>query len=447
MLTGKELAKIVSPIDERTTSITDKARPHVIGALPMAPVVGEEAKGAVIKDVQGNTFIDMFSGVGVLVLGHRPDAVVQAVKDQVDKIMCTMVNYCQYRPDLELAVKLASITPSGVPMKSVLSNSGTEAVENAVRIAKLATGRHGIIALSNAFHGRSLLASSLTHKCAPQKNGQGPQPSEIYRLEGYYYYRYGYGMTEEQYVQRLLSEAEFNLANTIDAENCAAIIVEPLQGEGGFLPQPPAFINGLKKLTDKYGILWIDDDIQAGFCRTGKFWGVDHYDFTPDIMTVAKALGGGLPLSACLVKSELDKVKGGALGGTYMGNAVACAAANASIDMFKGHEQEYCDRANKIGKYIVDRQGEIQKAHPQIGDIRSMGSMVAAEFVEDPATKKPAAGLLGQVIGECRKRGMLVLFCGMRGNNMRFLPPLVITDEQLAQAMDILEESCDVVLK
>jgi 4-aminobutyrate aminotransferase / (S)-3-amino-2-methylpropionate transaminase / 5-aminovalerate transaminase len=445
MLTGKELAKVVSPIDERTTSITDKARPYVIGGLPMAPVVGEEAKGAVIKDVQGNIYIDMFAGVGVLVLGHRPDKVVQAIKDQVDKIMCTMVNYCQYSPDLELAVKLASITPFGEPMRVVLSSAGAEAVENAVKIAKLATGKQGIITLTNAFHGRTLLTSAMTHKCAPQKNGQGPQPSEIYRLEGYYYYRYGYGMSKEQYIQRLLDDAEFNLANTIDAENCAAIIVEPVQGEGGFLPQPVEFIQGLKKLTDKYGILWIDDDIQTGFYRTGKFFGVEHYGFAPDIMCVAKALGGGLPLSACLVKSSLDKIKTGQLGGTYMGNAVACAAANASIDMFKEHD--YGPRAIEIGKYIVSRLEKIQKVHPQLGDIRCLGSMVAAEFVEDPATKKPAAGLLGQILGECRKRGALLLAAGMRGNNMRFLPPLVITDDQLAQVMDIIEESCDVVLK
>lgn len=445
MLTGQELARIVSPIDETTTSITGRARPYFIGGLPMAPVVGEEAKGSVIKDVQGNLYIDMFGGVGVMVLGHRPDRIVQAVKDQVDKMMCTMVNYCQYKPDMELAEKINKITPYGKPMRVVFSSAGAEAVENAVKIAKLATGRGGLIALSNAFHGRTLLTSALTHKCAPQKNGQGPQPSEIYRLEGYYYYRYGRGRTEEQYLQDLLEDAEFSLANTIDAENCAALLVEMVQGEGGFLPQPVEYVQGLKKLCEKYGILYIADEIQTGFCRTGKMWAIEHTGVEPDIMCIAKALGGGLPLSAALVKPELDKIKPGQLGGTYMGNAVACAAACATIDMFMEHD--YSSRAVEIGKYITARLEKIQKAHPQLGDIRGLGSMCVAEFVEDPVTKKPAAGLLGKIIGECRNRGLLLLACGMRGNNLRFLPPLVITDEQLAQAMDILEESCDVVLE
>lgn len=445
MLTGKELAKIVSPIDERTTSLTDKARPYMIGALPMAPVVGAEAKGAIIKDVQGNTYIDMFAGVGVLSLGHCPDKVVAAVQDQVSKMICTMVNYCTYEPPLKLAELLASVAPFGVPMRTVFSSSGSEAVENAVKVAKAATGRHGVICFTNAFHGRTLLTGALTHKCAPMKNGFGPQPSELYRLPSYYYYRYGKGMTEQQYLADLLAEAEFNMANTIDAENCAAMIIEFVQGEGGFLPQPVEYLQGLKKLCEKYGILYIADEIQSGFCRTGKWFGVEYAGFAPDIMTTAKSMAAGLPLAATWVKAEYDKCKPGQLGGTYMGNAVACAASIAAVTEFKSFD--YCSRALAIGKYITSRVEGMQKKHAQIGDIRGVGSMLAAEFVEDPVTKKPGAGLLGKVIAECRKRGMIVLNCGMRGNNMRFLPPLVITDEQLKQAMDILEESCDVVLE
>lgn len=445
MLTGKELAKIVKQPGEATTSITAKARPYLMEALPMAPIVAEEAKGSIIKDVEGNTYIDFFAGVGVLSLGHRYDTVVKAVKDQCDKIMCTMVNFCQYTPDLELAELLNTVTPFGEPMRAVFASSGSEAVENAIKVAKVATKRHGVIVFSNAFHGRTLLTGAMTHKCKPQKHGFGPQPSELFRLDGAYYYRYGRGMTEDQYIDMLLEEAEFNMANTIDSENVACMVLECMQGEGGFIPQPVRYIQGLKKLAEKYGILYVADEIQSGFCRTGKFFAIEHAGFAPDIMTIAKSMAAGMPLSATLVKNEYDKCTPGQLGGTYMGNAVACAASLAAVEAYKS--TDFCARAIEIGDYMTDRLAKIQKVHPQLGDIRNMGAMVAAEFVEDPETKKPAAGLQAKLVAECRNRGLLVLTCGMRGNIMRFLPPLVTTDEQLKQAMDILEEACDAVLE
>ena len=444
MLTGKELAKVVNGPGVKTQSMLAAARPYLIGALPMAPVVAEEAQGAVIKDVEGDLYVDMFAGVGVLSLGHRYPTVVEAVKNQMDKIMCTMVNYCQYAPDLELAQKLNTVTPGGQEMRVVFSSSGSEAVENAVKIAKAATGRHGVIALTNAFHGRTLLTGALTHKCAPQKNGFGPQPSEIYRLSDYYPYRYDHGMSEDDYIQYLIDEAEFAFANTIDSEDVACFIAECVQGEGGFIPQPAKYLKAIKDLCEKYGILYIADEIQSGFCRTGKFFAIEHMGFNPDIMTIAKSMADGMPLAATLVKSELDKVRPGQLGGTYMGNAVACAASCAAVDAFKSFD--FCGRAVEIGNYIKSRVEKMMSKHAQIGDFRGLGAMCAMEIVEDPKTKKPGAKLLAQIIKECNKRGMLVLSCGMRGNNMRFLPPLVITDEQLAQAMDILEEACDVVL-
>ena len=443
-LTGKELAKVVNGPGEKTQKMLADARPYLIGALPMAPVVAEEAQGAVIKDVEGDLYIDMFAGVGVLSLGHRYPTVVEAVKNQADKIMCTMVNYCQYAPDLELAQKLNTITPGGQEMRAVFSSSGSEAVENAIKVAKSATGRHGVIALTNAFHGRTLLSGALTHKCAPQKNGYGPQPSEIYRLSDYYAYRYSMGMNKEDYIKYLLEEAEFAFKNTIDTEDVACLIAECVQGEGGFLPQPAEYLQGLKKLCEQYGILYIADEIQSGFCRTGKFFAIEHMGFNPDIMTIAKSMADGMPLAVTLIRSDLDKVKPGQLGGTYMGNAMACAASCAAIDAFKSND--FCGRAVQIGEYIEKRVKGMMAKHAQIADFRGLGAMCAMEIVEDPATKAPGNKLLGSIIKECNKRGMLVLACGMRGNNMRFLPPLVITDEQLAQAMDILEESCDVVL-
>ena len=446
MLTGKELANIVSPIDERSTSITDKARPHVVGALPMAPVVAEEAKGAVIKDVQGNTYIDMFAGVGVLSLGHCPDKVVAAVQDQVSKIICTMINYTTYAPPLECATKLAAIGKKtfGADYKIIFSSSGSEGVENAVKLAKAATGRHGIICLENSFHGRTLLTGAMTYKCAPQKNGFGPQPSEIYRLPSYYAYRYDMGRTKEQYIADLLEECEFKMANAIDFEDVACMCVEGLQGEGGFLPQPVEYLQGLKKLCEKYGILYIADEVQSGFCRTGKWFCHEYAGFTPDIIVTAKSMAAGLPLAATWVKADLDKCKPGQLGGTYMGNAVATAASCAAIDEFNSYD--YCARALEIGEYMTGRLEEIQKAHPQIGDIRGIGAMFAAEFVEHPETKQPSPKLLNDVIAECRRNGVVVLQCGIRGNTMRFLPTLVMTDEQMKQAMDILEAACDKVL-
>ena len=444
-LTGKELAKVTNGPGEKTKKMLADARPYLIGALPMAPIVAEEAQGAVIKDVEGDLYIDLFAGVGVLSLGHRYPTVVEAVKQQADKIMCTMVNYCQYAPDLELAQKLNTITPGGQEMRAVFSSSGSEAVENAIKVAKSATGRHGVIALTNAFHGRTLLTGALTHKCAPQKNGYGPQPSEIYRLNDFYQYRYSMGMSKEDYIAWLLEEAEFAFKNTIDTEDVACFIAECVQGEGGFLPQPAEYLQGIKKLCEQYGILYIADEIQSGFCRTGKFFAIEHMGFNPDIMTIAKSMADGMPLAATLIRSDLDKVKPGQLGGTYMGNAMSCAASCAAIDAFKAND--FCGRAQQIGAYIEKRVKGMMDKHAQIADFRGLGAMCAMEIVEDPATKKPGNQLLGQIIKECNKRGMLVLACGMRGNNMRFLPPLVITDEQLAQAMDILEESCDVVLK
>ena len=252
-------------------------------------------------------------------------------------------------------------------------------------------------------------------------------------------------MNREDYIKYLLDEAEFAFKNTIDTEDVACFIAECVQGEGGFLPQPKEYLQGIKKLCEEYGILYIADEIQSGFCRTGKFFAIEHMGFNPDIMTIAKSMADGMPLAATLVKSELDKVKPGQLGGTYMGNAMSCAASCAAIDAFKAND--FCGRAVVIGDYIKSRVEKMMKDHPQIGDFRGLGAMCAMEIVEDPTTKKPGAKLLGQIIKECNKRGMLVLACGMRGNNMRFLPPLVITDDQLHQAMDILEESVGVVLE
>lgn len=447
MLSGKELAKIENAAGAKTAAAMERAKQYLgTGITLNNSIVAEEAKGSVIKDVEGNLYLDFYAGIGVLNLGHRPDEVVAAIKNQADKAIHTMINFCVNEPYINLAAKLAEIAPFGVPMKAAFSNSGAEAVENALKVAKVYTKRSAAVSFTNSFHGRTLLTATLTHKVRPYKAGLGPVAPEVYRLPSAYYYRYGKGFTEEQYIKNLLEEIEFSLVSEIDAENVAAMIIEPVQGEGGILPQPPAFLRGLKALCEKYGILFIADEVQAGFCRSGKWFSIEHAGFAPDLMSMAKSIASGMPVSAVVGKSELmDSTGSGQLGGTFGGNPIACAAGAASIDLYRS--RNLCGRAVEIGNYMRARLETMRKQHPQIGDVRGLGAMMAVELVKDPVTKEAYKDAVDLFVKECLKRGLILISAGIRGNAVRLLPPLVTTDEQLAQAMDIMEAAFDQVLE
>lgn len=446
MLTGKELAKIANPAGGKTAEVMKKAKDYVGSGISFYNyIIADEAKGAIIKDIEGNMYLDFYAGIGVLNLGHRPDEVVDAIKKQADKAIHTMINFCVNEPYIDLAKKLAEVAPFDEPMQAAFANSGSEAVENVIKVAKAYTKRSAVMTFTNAFHGRTMLTSTITFKARPFRAGLGPGAPETYRMPSAYFYRYGKGMTEEEYIKDLLKEIEFNLVHNFDAENMAVMIIEPIQGEGGILVQPPAFLHGLKSICEKYGIVFAADEVQAGFCRSGKWFAIEHAGFAPDLMSVAKSIASGMPISAVVGKKALMSATGsGQLGGTYGGNPLSCVAAIATIDAYKS--KNLCERAIIIGNYMKQRFEGMQKNHPQIGDIRGLGAMMAVELVKDPVTKEPYAEAVGKVITECQANGLIIIPAGARGNCIRFLPPLIVTNEQLAQGMDILEAVFDSIL-
>jgi 4-aminobutyrate aminotransferase/(S)-3-amino-2-methylpropionate transaminase len=321
----------------------------------------------------------------------------------------------------------------------MLVNSGAEAVENAVKIARQSTNRPAIICYTEGFHGRTLMAMSLTSKYG-YKIGCGPYAPEVYRLPFPNHYRYGDGMTEAAFVERELGRFSDSLVNSVAAEQVAAVLLEPVQGEGGFIPVPAAYLRGLRKLCDKHGILMILDEVQSGFCRTGRWAAFQHYDVVPDISTWAKAMGGGLPIGAVIGKADvMDGARPGTIGGTYGGNPVACAASLETIRLME--ELQLGPRAMAIGQRVTERFQQLQKRFPSwIGDVRGLGAMVGIELIENGDLHQPATELTAEVLKACVARGLLILGAGIYGNVIRFLAPLVITDEQLDQGLDILTD-------
>lgn len=400
----------------------------------------EEARGAVITDVDGNQFIDFAGGIGVVNVGHCHEKVVKAAKDQIDKFIHTSFNVAQYEPYVRLAEKLGEVTPGSFPKKTMLANSGAEAVENAIKIARKYTDRTGVIALECAFHGRTLLAMSLTSKVRPYKYGFGPFANDIFKIPSAYCYRCYYGLSYPSCEMQCLKNLERFFVAECPSDHVAALIAEPVQGEGGFIVPPPEFLPGLKQICEKHGILFIMDEIQTGFGRTGKMFASEHFGLEPDLMAIAKSLAAGFPLSAVTGRAEImDAPAPGEIGGTYGGNPVACAAALQVIDIMK--DEGLPERADWIGKVFTNRLKEMQEKYPVIGDVRGLGAMIAIELVNDQKTKEPAKEITSRLAGECYKRGLIFLSAGIFSNVLRFLMPLVITQDELDQAADILEAS------
>ncbi|MBD3781795.1 MAG: 4-aminobutyrate--2-oxoglutarate transaminase [Micrococcales bacterium] len=407
------------------------------------PVYVTDGGGGIIRDVDGNQLIDLGSGIAVTTVGNGNQRVVDAVTEQIRRFTHTCFMVTPYEPYLGVCEKLNALTPGEHEKRSALFNSGAEAVENAVKIARHATGRQAVVVFEHGYHGRTNLTMGMTSKNMPYKHRFGPFAPEVYRVPMAYPYRWPGG------AERCAEEALRTVTDMIHAqvgeENTAAVVIEPIQGEGGFIVPPEGFLPGLAEYCREHGIVFVADEVQSGFCRTGDWFASDHEGVVPDLITTAKGIAGGMPLAAVTGRAELmDAVHGGGLGGTYGGNPVACAAALASIESMEA--DDLAGRARGIGKILGDRLGSLAERHPQIGEVRGRGAMMAMELVTDPATKEPAAALAAAVNKGCHDRGVVTLTCGTYGNVFRFLPPLSIGDDLLHEAMDVLEESMDAAL-
>jgi 4-aminobutyrate aminotransferase/(S)-3-amino-2-methylpropionate transaminase len=399
------------------------------------PIVIDHGDGATLTDVDGNTFIDFTGGVGCLNVGHANARVTAAVQEQAARFLHTDFTIVPYEVYVTLAERLVATAPIAGPVKAAFFNAGTEAIENAVKFARAYTKRPAIIAFEGGFHGRTLLSLSLTSKTHPYKAGLGPFAPDIYRVPFAQDYR-GPSASEA------LAALERALVTQVAAESVAAIVIEPVQGEGGFVVAPQEFLAGVRKVCDDNGIVLVVDEVQTGFGRTGKFWGIEHYGVEPDLMCLAKSVAAGLPLSGVLGRAEIMDAPGdSAVGGTYVGNPLAQAAALAVLEVFD--EDSLVERAGQIGDTIRERMLAWQQRWPAIGDVRGLGAMLAIELVEDPVTKAPASGLATKVAEAAADRGLLLLKSGIYSNCIRVLVPLVISDAQLDEALGVWEDALD----
>ena len=410
-------------------------------AKPMSlylPIVAAEGHGSTLTDVDGNSYLDFTGGVGCLNVGHSHPKVVEAVQEQAARFLHTDFTIIPYEVCVTLAERLLAIAPFSGPAKAAFFNAGTEAVENAVKFARSYTRRPAVIGFEGAFHGRTLLSLTLTSKTHPYKAGLGPFAPEVYRVPFPNAYR---GITSAD----ALAALERAFITQVAAETVAAIVLEPVQGEGGFIVAPQEFVSGVRAICDRHGIVLVVDEVQTGFGRTGRMFAIEHYGVEPDLMTVAKSIAAGLPLSGVLGKAEIMDAPGdSAVGGTFVGNPVAQAAALAVLDVFE--EEGLVERAERIGETIRGRMLAWQERHSQIGDVRGLGAMLAIEYVRDPVTKEPAPELAARVAEEAAQRGLLLLKAGTYSNCNRVLCPLVITDSELDEALGAWEDALDAVL-
>ncbi|MEI2263968.1 4-aminobutyrate--2-oxoglutarate transaminase [Erwinia sp. CGal63] len=400
------------------------------GVATAHPLTIAKGKGAEVWDVEGNRYLDFVAGIGVLNVGHNHPAVVQAVTQQLQQLTHACFQVAAYPGYIELAERLNQLVGKGERHKSVFFTSGAEAVENAVKIARAYTNRAGIIAFDGAFHGRTLLGCTLTGMSQPYKQNFGPFAGEVYRVP---FPNAFHDVSEEDCLQALNTL----FAVQILPERVAAIIIEPVQGDGGFLPASPAFMRALRDITQRHGILLICDEVQTGFGRTGTMFGFQHSGVQPDMITVAKSLGGGLPISGVVGRAEvMDAPLPGGLGGTYGGNALACAAALAVLDLFE--QEPLLARANQLGAQLNARLKQLAEKYACIGDVRGVGLMQAAEII-DIDTGKPDAALTQKILDAACQEGLLLIKCGVQRNTVRFLAPLVTSDSQLEEALHIFD--------
>jgi len=411
------------------------------GVNQFIPAMVAEAKGAMVRDVEGKEFLDFSGGIGVLNVGHCPDEVVEAIRDQAGKYLHTCFMVQMYEPYIALAKELNELVSSKIPLKTMFVNSGAEAVENAVKIAKYYTQRPGIICFENAFHGRTAMTMSLTSKVKNYKFGFWPFMPEVYRAPYAYCYRCSYGLKYPScgvYCADFIQEKFFDLYAA--AESIAAIIVEPVQGEGGFIVPPKEYLGKLQKICKDNGIVLIVDEVQTGFARTGKMFAFEHFGVEPDILVTAKSLAAGLPLGAVTGKAEImDSVDNAGIGGTFGGNPVCCRAGLAVLKILR--EKKLVKRANEVGKKVTEKFQAFYKKYPFVGDVRGVGAMNAMEIVADKRNPKPNGNLAKAIVRRCYDKGLIILTAGGYGNVIRHLVPLVVTDAQLDRGLKILDEA------
>jgi len=403
------------------------------------PIVADRARGSTITDVDGNTFVDFVGGVGVANVGHNHPRVLEAIGEQAERFLHTDYTVVPYEGYVELAERLGALVPIGGEKRAAFFNAGAEAVENAVKLSRLYTKRQGLIAFEGAFHGRTWMALTMTSKTHPYKKGLGPFAPEVYRTPYPNAYRGPDAKTA-------LAALEGLFTTHVSPEHVAAIVFEPQQGEGGFLPAPQEFVDGLRRICDDHGIVLVADEVQTGFGRTGRMFAMEHFDVEPDLVIVAKSIAGGLPLSGVVGRAAImDYPHAGAIGGTFIGNPVALAAALAVLDVFE--EEELVERAQLLGAALRARMLDWKSRWPRIGDVRGLGAMLAIELVRDPATKEPAPELVEAVVDEALQRGLLLLKAGVNGNCIRVLCPLTTTDAELDDGLGAWEDALAAVMR
>ena len=407
------------------------------GVSTTLPVFVTQAGGGVVVDVDGNSLIDFGSGIAVTSVGNSAEAVVNRASEQLRRFTHTCFMVTPYESYVAVCEQLAELTPGDHAKKSALFNSGAEAVENAVKIARAYTKRQAVVVFDHGYHGRTNLTMALTAKNMPYKDGFGPFAPEVYRVPMAYPFHWPTG--PENCAVEAAEQAISQIEKQIGAGNVAAVLIEPIQGEGGFIEPPLGFLPRIAEFCRANGIVFIADEIQTGFCRTGDWFACEHEGIVPDLITTAKGLAGGLPLAGVTGRAEImDAAHSGGLGGTYGGNPVACAGALGAIDTMRA--QDLPAAARRIGEVMLPRLTKLAERFPQIGEVRGRGAMIAVELVE-PGTKEPDAALTGRIAKACHAQGLIVLTCGTYGNVLRFLPPLVIGEDLLGEGLDIIEQT------
>ena len=431
----------------KSTTLADRRLRAVPRGLAHAtPVYVAKAEDAVLEDVDGNRYIDFAGGIGCNNVGHRRPSVLSAIREQLDRFLHTCVQVTPYESYVRLAERMNELTPGKFPKKTLFVNSGAEAIENAVKIARAHTGRSGIIAFEDAFHGRTMMTLALTSKTHPYKAGFAPFPGDVYRIPYAYCYRCSYSLTYPSCDLFCARHLEDTFKRVVASEDVAAVIAEPVLGEGGFVAPPPDYFRVLIDICHKHGVLFIADEVQTGFGRTGALFASEHYGIEPDIFVTAKSLGGGLPLAAITGRAEImDAPQPGGLGGTFGGNPLSCAAALAVLDAFENENESLSARANELGNRFQRRALDWQRRWPVIGDVRGLGAMQAMELVQSADTRLPAADETKQIVQDCYEHGLIILSAGSYSNVIRALMPLVITDAQMDEALVVLESALQTV--
>jgi 4-aminobutyrate aminotransferase/(S)-3-amino-2-methylpropionate transaminase len=412
------------------------------GVYLVQPVTIAKSHGAIVEDVDGNILLDFTSGIGVTSLGHCTEEIVATISDQASKLIHSCIHVANYKPYIDLAMKLCEITPGNYKKRALMLNSGSEAVENAIKIVRQSTGRPNILSFENSFHGRTYMAMTLTGKWDPYKVGLGPFVPGVYFTPFPYSYRCPWGTEDkDECGKAAIHHIEKSVFKTqVDPSTVGAVIFETIQGEGGFIDPPIDFYPMLKELCDKHDIKIIVDEVQTGFGRTGKMFAIEHYGLVPDVIVMAKAIANGLPLSACVASEELmGNIYPGSLGGTYGGNPIGCATALKVIEIME--REKIPERAEKMGVKLRQRLDEFKENYPKIGEVRGLGPMLAMEFVKDPKSKKPDAETSSSIMKEALKNGLMTLKAGLYNNAIRLHPPLIIEDELLETGLNLLESS------